>query len=249
MSNSGDVLWEQKLIESRVFSPQDFPITATRDYSQTAGFFYPTPGVARPGFPATYSTPVPYYAPPRPIMSATVQLPTATGQLTTTIRTVNKPMQPATDEVETVQNDNIPQYDGAMDIHFDCRPFGPTDCVVTLPQYDGGDSEKDGNDNADDDGEEETGSNAKRPRSEIPASIPSAVTTAVEPVDELGSDLDDEDELDGEVDDENIADLILCQYEKIGRVRTRWRGVLRAGIIHVNGSDFCFSRSNTDFDW
>jgi transcription initiation factor TFIIA large subunit len=81
---------------------------------------------------------------------------------------------------------------------------------------------------------------AKRIKSE------GATTT---PNDELGSDLDDEDELEGEVDDENITDLILCQYEKISRVRTRWRGVLRAGIIHIGGSDFCFSRSNTDFDW
>lgn len=67
--------------------------------------------------------------------------------------------------------------------------------------------------------------------------------------DELGSDLDDEDEEVEAMVDENINDLILCQYEKISRVRTRWRGVLRAGIVHVNGSDYCFSRANTDFDW
>lgn len=67
--------------------------------------------------------------------------------------------------------------------------------------------------------------------------------------DELGSDLDDEeDDLNGG-DDENINDLILCQYEKINRVRTRWRGVLRAGIVHIENADYCFSRANTDFDW
>lgn len=69
------------------------------------------------------------------------------------------------------------------------------------------------------------------------------------PNDELGSDLDDEDEDEAAVDDENIEDLILCQYEKISRVRTRWRGVLRAGIIHINRADYCFSRANNDFDW
>lgn len=67
--------------------------------------------------------------------------------------------------------------------------------------------------------------------------------------DELGSDLDDEED-EGEVQiAENVANLTLCQYEKITRVRNRWRGVLRAGIVHINGRDYCFSRANMDFDW
>lgn len=66
---------------------------------------------------------------------------------------------------------------------------------------------------------------------------------------ELGSDLDDSDDDIKEGEDESINDLILCQYEKISRVRTRWRGVLRAGIIHIGQSDYCFSRANADLDW
>lgn len=66
---------------------------------------------------------------------------------------------------------------------------------------------------------------------------------------ELGSDLDDSDDDIKEGEDESINDLILCQYEKISRVRTRWRGVLRAGIIHIGHSDYCFSRANADLDW
>lgn len=67
--------------------------------------------------------------------------------------------------------------------------------------------------------------------------------------DELGSDLDDEDEDVADAVEENVTDLALCQYEKITRVRNRWRGVLRAGIVHINGRDYCFSRANMDFDW
>lgn len=67
--------------------------------------------------------------------------------------------------------------------------------------------------------------------------------------DELNSDLDDEEADAEEVDDEVVGDLVLCQYEKIHRVRSRWRGVLRSGIIHVADSDLCFNRSTIDLEW
>ncbi len=51
------------------------------------------------------------------------------------------------------------------------------------------------------------------------------------------------------MDNEKTDDLILCQYEKISRVRTRWRGILRSGIVHINHADYCFSKATTDFDW
>lgn len=41
-------MWEQKLIESKVFRAQDFPVTAIREYSTTAGFFYPASSGIRP---------------------------------------------------------------------------------------------------------------------------------------------------------------------------------------------------------
>lgn len=62
-------MWEQKLIETRVFSVQDFPVTAPRDYNGGAGFFYPG-GMARPvGFgPSAATMPLsgayPVMAPP-----------------------------------------------------------------------------------------------------------------------------------------------------------------------------------------
>lgn len=156
-------------------------------------------------------------------------------------------------EVETGHNDNIPQYDGAddllpLEVHLD----------LTIPQYDGADNTSKEEPN----GPDPIEPSAKRSKqsetvegsgdtvdSVAVKSDPGKATTPPEVTDELGSDLDDEDDLNDEVDDENISDLILCQYEKISRVRTRWRGVLRAGIIHVRGADFAFSRATTDFDW
>ncbi|KAJ1554461.1 hypothetical protein HK096_003451, partial [Nowakowskiella sp. JEL0078] len=52
---------------------------------------------------------------------------------------------------------------------------------------------------------------------------------------EICSDLDDEES----EDEEREADhLILCQYEKVSRIKNRWRCVLKDGIINVNGKDY-----------
>ncbi|KAI8913357.1 transcription factor IIA, alpha/beta subunit-domain-containing protein [Gorgonomyces haynaldii] len=56
---------------------------------------------------------------------------------------------------------------------------------------------------------------------------------------QINSDLDDDDD-----DDENadLEHLILCQYEKVTRIKNKWRCVLKDGIVHVNGKDYLFNR-------
>ena len=89
-------------------------------------------------------------------------------------------------------------------------------------------------------------------------SAAAALTTAtIQEDDEINSDLDDDDE-----DDENDADgegydesgtmdenVVLCQYEKVSRTRNKWRCVFKSGIIHVNGTDYVFSKANGEFEW
>lgn len=229
-------------------------MTAQRDYNQP-GFFYgarPPYGVAALPLAAG---PI-YYAPTRPVTSAVVQ----TGQASATILPVPRPGGGAAaraaaeewqdDEIERGRNDEPLKSDEPVDI------------------ISGTDSE--GNSNEPEPKRTRTNTDSSH-QSKIAQSASTTTTTtdtttttttaanntSTTPAkrqpnpngDELGSDLDDEDELAEDVDDENIADLILCQYEKISRVRTRWRGVLRAGVIHVNGSDFAFSRATVDFNW
>lgn len=155
--------------------------------------------------------------------------------------------------------DIIPQFDGAGDLH-----DGNEDEVEVV-----GDKDKDKERIEDTEEDQESqGPESKRTRSEAPIMAPNSViingNTGPAPIirtvltanptiigggDELGSDLDDEEEGDEAADDENINDLVLCQYEKISRVRTRWRGVLRSGIVHINNRDYCFSKANMDFEW
>jgi len=66
--------------------------------------------------------------------------------------------------------------------------------------------------------------------------------------DNINSDLDDDDDDDN--DDENETEhLILCQYEKVTRIKNKWKCSLKDGIINVNGKDYLFQKATGDFEW
>jgi len=103
-----------------------------------------------------------------------------------------------------------------------------TTTTTTIPQFDGlGDRKADGD--GDDDDEEEDDDEAGSAKGD----------------EELGSDLDDEDD-EEEPDTEHI---ILCQYEKVTRVKNKRKANLKDGIMHINGRDYVFSKANGEFDW
>eukprot|EP01113_Clastostelium_recurvatum_P036638 TRINITY_DN5262_c0_g1_i1.p1 TRINITY_DN5262_c0_g1~~TRINITY_DN5262_c0_g1_i1.p1 ORF type:complete len:326 (-),score=86.92 TRINITY_DN5262_c0_g1_i1:35-1012(-) len=62
---------------------------------------------------------------------------------------------------------------------------------------------------------------------------------------ELGSDLDDDDE-DAEPETEH---LVLCQFEKVTRVKNKRKCNLKDGIMHLNGRDTLFHKATGEFDW
>jgi len=65
---------------------------------------------------------------------------------------------------------------------------------------------------------------------------------------DINSDLDDDDDDDN--DDENETEhLILCQYEKVTRIKNKWKCSLKDGIINVNGKDYLFQKATGDFEW
>jgi hypothetical protein len=91
--------------------------------------------------------------------------------------------------------------------------------------------------------------------------------------DALDSDLDDDgDLLNGVVDDEldeyviprtsnqpeliddsapssSSNNMLLCLYDKVHRVRNKWRCHLKNGILRVYGREFCLNKLSGDFDW
>ncbi|KAG0208843.1 transcription factor IIA subunit alpha [Mortierella sp. GBA30] len=61
----------------------------------------------------------------------------------------------------------------------------------------------------------------------------------------LGSDLDDDEE---DMDEES-ANIVLCQYDKVSRTKSKWKCVLKDGIMLINGRDYLFHKANGDFEW
>ncbi|ODQ66516.1 transcription factor IIA, alpha/beta subunit [Nadsonia fulvescens var. elongata DSM 6958] len=70
--------------------------------------------------------------------------------------------------------------------------------------------------------------------------------------DGINSDLDDsEDELNSndEEDDDDGGMIILCLYDKVQRVKNKWKYVLKDGIANVNGKDYIFTKGSGESEW
>ena len=70
--------------------------------------------------------------------------------------------------------------------------------------------------------------------------------------DAINSDLDDSDEenqgeIDGDDDDE--GDSILCTYDKVQRVKNKWKCTLKDGVMSVNGKEWVFHKGTGEFEW
>ncbi|SNX84722.1 related to TOA1 - transcription factor TFIIA-L [Melanopsichium pennsylvanicum] len=68
--------------------------------------------------------------------------------------------------------------------------------------------------------------------------------------DEIGSDLDDSDDedVDGGADGDN-DDMVLCLYDKVQRVKNKWKCVLKDGVASIEGRDYLFAKCNGEFEW
>uniref|UniRef100_A0A060T7R6 ARAD1C24112p n=1 Tax=Blastobotrys adeninivorans TaxID=409370 RepID=A0A060T7R6_BLAAD len=70
--------------------------------------------------------------------------------------------------------------------------------------------------------------------------------------DEINSDLDDsEDEIDSanEDEDDDGGMIMLCLYDKVQRVKNKWKYVLKDGVANINGKDYVFSRGSGESEW
>lgn len=69
--------------------------------------------------------------------------------------------------------------------------------------------------------------------------------------DDINSDLDDE--LDSEKSDEDDADqegrIMLCLYDKVQRVKNKWKCNLKEGIANIDGRDYIFQRATGESEW
>lgn len=71
------------------------------------------------------------------------------------------------------------------------------------------------------------------------------------PEDAINSDLDDpEDDLDGaDGSDDETLDYMLCTYDKVQRVKNKWKCTLKDGILTTNKKEYLFHKANGEFEW
>lgn len=69
----------------------------------------------------------------------------------------------------------------------------------------------------------------------------------------IDSDLDDsDDEGQGDADgEEDVAgmDIVFCVYDKVARVKNKWKATFKDGLVHINGRDYLFTKCMGEFEW
>lgn len=62
-------------------------------------------------------------------------------------------------------------------------------------------------------------------------------------------DLTDPGSPDSQSDLFDTEHVIVCQYDKITRIKNKWKFHLKDGIMNINGKDYLFSKANGDAEW
>lgn len=63
------------------------------------------------------------------------------------------------------------------------------------------------------------------------------------------SDSDDNSNDDAAELQDDISNLILAQFEKVTRSKSKWKCVLKEGMMNINGNDYTFSKATGEFHW
>jgi transcription initiation factor TFIIA large subunit len=69
--------------------------------------------------------------------------------------------------------------------------------------------------------------------------------------DAINSDLDDPEDETNQIndDDDDNGDTILCTYDKVQRVKNKWKCTLKDGVLNANGKEWLFHKGNGEFEW
>ncbi|KAG6678182.1 hypothetical protein I3842_14G067600 [Carya illinoinensis] len=62
------------------------------------------------------------------------------------------------------------------------------------------------------------------------------------------NDDDDLDEMDN-VEEQNTHHLVLAQFDKVTRTKSRWKCSLKDGIMHINNKDILFTKATGEFEF
>ncbi|PWY88683.1 transcription factor IIA, alpha/beta subunit [Aspergillus sclerotioniger CBS 115572] len=69
--------------------------------------------------------------------------------------------------------------------------------------------------------------------------------------DAINSDLDDPDDLvaDDHDAEDAVGQVMLCTYDKVQRVKNKWKCTLKDGILTTGGKEYVFHKGQGEFEW
>lgn len=67
--------------------------------------------------------------------------------------------------------------------------------------------------------------------------------------DAINSDLDDPEDAGGHPEDEAVEQVMLCTYDKVQRVKNKWKCTLKDGILRVANKEYVFHKGQGEFEW
>ncbi|PCH36019.1 hypothetical protein WOLCODRAFT_140178 [Wolfiporia cocos MD-104 SS10] len=86
----------------------------------------------------------------------------------------------------------------------------------------------------------------------LPQPAQSSTATKVDDEEAINSDLDDSDSDNDPDTNEGAAadtDIVFCTYDKVARVKNKWKCILKDGMIHIGGKDYLFAKCTGEFEW
>ncbi|KAG5663659.1 hypothetical protein KAF25_006244 [Fusarium avenaceum] len=93
-------------------------------------------------------------------------------------------------------------------------------------------------------------SNSRVSKGKQPAAYDGGDDDEEEDEDAINSDLDDpeDDRDDDDVDDEGLGNIMLCMYDKVQRVKNKWKCTLKDGVLTVNGKEYVFHKATGEYE-
>ncbi|KAL9271283.1 Transcription initiation factor IIA subunit 1-like protein [Drosera capensis] len=91
--------------------------------------------------------------------------------------------------------------------------------------------------------------NTPAPNAPTPASLPDDLGEEDDDDEPLNE--DDDDDLDevGQGEEPNTPHLVLAQFDKVTRTKSRWKCTLKDGIMHINNRDILFNKATGEFEF
>jgi transcription initiation factor TFIIA large subunit len=96
-----------------------------------------------------------------------------------------------------------------------------------------------------------TASGSRKAKGKQPAAYDGGDDDEEDDDDAINSDLDDpeDDRDDDDVDDEGLGNIMLCMYDKVQRVKNKWKCTLKDGVLTVNGKEYVFHKATGEYEW